>query len=582
MSDRGHTTPPSGRSTHAALEPFRELLKQSPLPVTVVDLDGRVLLWNLEAERLFGWREADVIGRSPPNVPPDGVPEMFEHIRKTSEGSPVRGTEVIRLRRDGARVSVLIHTAALRDRAGDVVGIMGMFVDMTERRQVEIRMRNAQKMEAVGLLAGGVAHDFNNLLTAIKGFSALLLEAVGENPAAEECVGEIVKAAERAAGLTGQLLAFSRRQLLRPEVLDINARLKDMQPMLRVLAANNVELTIEPGEKVGMVLADPVQIEQVILNLVMNARDAIVERGKVVVRTSSVQLEPEFIKWGVTPRPGRYVRIDVTDTGAGMDPLTISRAFDPFYTTKEGGTGLGLATVFGIVKQSGGYVWPSSTSAKGTTFSVYLPEADEAAIQAAAERMADGYPEGTPQTSEAVDAIREEALKKAAPRPGRKGESAAANAPFLRLVPGNSTKEPRPGTRSLDAPRPAPAPRLTIMLVDDDEAVRDMMRRTLERKRHTVLDASSGDEAMKLSKLFNEPIDLLITDIRMPGMTGLELRDVFLAERPGVKVLFISGHAEEFTRQELRDHETPFLGKPFSMDDLEQAMQHAMNPKSGG
>jgi PAS domain S-box-containing protein len=582
MSDRGHTTPTSGRTTNAALEPFRELLKQSPLPVTVVDLDGRVLLWNLEAERLFGWKEADVIGRSPPHVPPDSVPKMFEHIRKTAEGTPVRGVEVIRIKRDGARVSVLIHTTALRDRTGDVVGIMVMFVDMTERRQVEIRMRNAQKMEAVGLLAGGVAHDFNNLLTAIKGFSSLLLESVGENQVAEECVGEIVKAAERAAGLTGQLLAFSRRQLLRPEVVDINARLKDMHPMLRVLAANNIELTVEPGDKVGVVLVDPVQLEQVILNLVMNARDAIVERGKIVIRTSVVELGEEFTKWGVTPRPGRYVRIDVTDTGAGMDPLSISRAFDPFYTTKEAGTGLGLATVFGIVKQSGGYVWPTSTSPKGTTFSVYLPQADDAAVEAAAARMAAGFTQNAQPTSEAVDAVREEALKKPAPRPGRKGDSAAANAPFLRLVPGNSTKEPRPGTRSLDTPRPVPPPRLTILLVDDDEAVRDMMRRTLERKRHTVLDASSGDEAMKLSKLFNEPIDLLITDIRMPGMTGLELRDVLLAERPGVKVLFISGHAEEFTRKELRDHETPFLGKPFSMDELEQAMLRAMSPKPAG
>lgn len=548
----------------------------------MVDADGRVLLWNVEAERLFGWKEADVIGRPVPHVPPDSVPKMFEHIRKTMDGHPVRGTEDIRVKRDGSRVSVLIHTAALRDRTGEVVGIMATFVDMTERRQIEIRMRNAQKMEAVGLLAGGVAHDFNNLLMAIKGFSSLLLEAVGENQAAEECVGEIMKAAERAAKLTGQLLAFSRRQLLRPELVDINAHLTDMNAMLRVLAAHNIELALELGEGLDMVLVDPVQLEQVILNLIVNARDAIVERGKIVIRTSLVTLESEFTKWGVSPRPGPYVRMDVIDTGNGMDPLTISRAFDPFYSTKEGGTGLGLATVFGIVKQSGGYVWFTTTPPKGTTFSVYLPQADEAAVNAAAERAVAGFSGEAPPTEEALQKLREEALKKPAPRRGRKSDSVAVNAPFLRLVPGNPAKESRPGTRSLDTPRPAPAPRLTILLADDDEAVRDVTRRTLERKRHTVLDAPSGDEAMKLSRLFNERIDLLITDIRMRGMTGLELRDVFLAERPGVPVLFISGHAEEFSRKELRDQDTAFLGKPFTMDELDQAIQRAMSPKPAG
>ena len=566
MADRGKSRR-SGSELPPALEPFGELLKQSPLAISVVNVDGQVLMWNAEAERLFGWKEEETVGQPPPHVPPDAVPKFFEMIHKTTEGHPVRGTEVIRTRRDGTRVNVLLHTAALRDRDGDVAGIMGMFVDVTERRQVEIRMRNAQKMEAVGLLAGGVAHDFNNLLTAMKGFSSLLLEAVGDNEAAIECVGEIVKAAERAAGLTGQLLAFSRRQLLRPEIVDLNARLEQMQPMLRVLAASNVELSIEPGENVGLVMVDPIQLEQVVLNLVVNARDAIVERGKIVLRTSGVELETEFARWGVTPRPGPYVRLDVIDTGTGMSPLTVSRAFDPFYTTKEAGTGLGLATVFGIVKQSGGYIWPTSTSDKGTTFSVYLPryeatEADLAAMESSssgARPAADSPPDSGPAVP-----------------PPRSATPTPAGAPVLRLVPGGPSKESRPGTRPLDTPRAAPAPRLTIMLVDDDEAVRDMIRRTLERQRHTVLDAASGEQALQLNRMFNEHIDLLITDIRMPGMTGLELRDALVTLRPNVRVLFISGHAEEFTRGELRDHQTPFLGKPFTMEQLEQAMQRAM------
>ncbi len=567
MADRRKTRDP-GSGLPPALEPFRELLRQSPLAITVVDADGKVLMWNGEAERLFGWKEEEVIGRTPPHVPPDGIPKMFEFIRKATEGHPARGTEVVRVRRDGSRVNVLVHTAALRDRDGDVVGVMGMFVDVTERRQIEIRMRAAQKMEAVGLLAGGVAHDFNNLLTAIKGFSALLLEAVGDNQAAEECVNEIVKAAERAAGLTGQLLAFSRRQLLRPQIVDLNARLEQMYTMLRVLAASNIDLSLDLDEDVGLVMVDPTQLEQVVLNLVMNARDAIVERGKIVIKTSDVALDKEFIKWGVSPRPGPYVRIDVIDTGAGMNPLTLSRAFDPFYTTKEAGTGLGLATVFGIVKQSGGYVWPTSTSDKGTTFSVYLPryEATEADLAALAQ--------SSPETDSGVDQATELTPPTTTSAPRR--TSGPTGSPVLRLVPGGPSKEARPGTRPLDVPRAAPAPRLTIMLVDDDEAVRDMIRRTLERQRHTVLDAASGEQALQLNRMFNEHIDLLITDIRMPGMTGLQLRDALAALRPGMHVLFISGHAEEFTRGELRDHQTPFLGKPFTMEQLDQAIQRAM------
>jgi two-component system, cell cycle sensor histidine kinase and response regulator CckA len=580
MADRGTTTG-SGSELPPALRPFGELLKQSPLAITVVDLEGRVLMWNAEAERLFGWAAEEVLGKPSPHVPPEAVPKMFEMIRHAAEGHPARGVEVIRTRRDGSRVNVLIHTAALRDRDGEVVGVMGMFVDVTERRQVEMRLRNAQKMEAVGLLAGGVAHDFNNLLTAIKGFSSLLLEAVGENQAAVECVDEIVKAAERAAGLTGQLLAFSRRQLLRPEIVDLNARLQQMQNMLRVLAASNVELTLDLHEGVGLVMVDPIQLEQVVLNLVMNARDAIVERGKIVVRTSGVELDQEFVRWGVAPRPGRYARIDVIDTGGGMSPLTMSRAFDPFYTTKEAGTGLGLATVFGIVKQSGGYVWPTATSDKGTTFSVYLPRyeataADLEALAAAGSGAEAAAGEPTSTNDDAASAAR----PSTSPRP--RSSPTPGTTPVLRLVPGGPTKEARPGTRPLDVPRPAPRPRLTIMLVDDDEAVRDMIRRTLERQRHTVLDAASGEQALQLNRMFNEPIDLLITDIRMPGMSGLELRDAFVAVRPHAHVLFISGHAEEFTRSELRDRQTPFLGKPFTMEQLHDAMLRAMGEHPRG
>ncbi len=525
------------------LEPFREVLNQSPLAITVVGLDARVLMWNPEAERLFGWKAEEVIGRQPPHVPPDAFPAMMEHIRNAAEGHPLRAGEVVRLRRDGTRVNALFHTAALRDRSGRVVGIMGMFVDVTERRQIEMRLRNAQKMEAVGLLAGGVAHDFNNLLTAIKGFSALLLEAVGDNQAAHECVDEIVRASERAAGLTGQLLAFSRRQLLRPEVLDLNKRIRQMQPMLRVLAASTIELTLDLEEPIDPVLADPVQFEQVVLNLVMNARDAIEDRGRITIRTRPVTLDAEFGRWGVTPKPGPYVRLDVTDTGVGMDPLTVARAFDPFYTTKDTGTGLGLATVFGIVKQSGGYVWPATVPGKGTTFSVYLPRAKDAS----------GLPLPAPTAASSPSVVEAEEEPHGEPR--------------LTLVPRTPTAPSR--TRAISG-------RTTVLVVDDEAAVRDVLRRALSRRRYTVLDAPSGEEALRVSRAFGEHIDLVITDIRMPGMTGLELRDLLVTDRPNIRVLFMSGHADEFTRRELSDANTPFLAKPFSMEGLEEAMQAAM------
>ncbi len=570
MTDRHESNSAAG-GLHPALAPFKELLRQSPLAITVVDLDGRVLMWSPEAERLFGWSEAEVVGRTPPHVPPDAVGKLFEHIREAAAGYPVRGAEVVRTRRDGGRVNVLIHTAALRDSAGSAIGIMGMFVDVTERQQIEMRLRNAQKMEAVGLLAGGVAHDFNNLLTAIKGFSTLLLEAVGENAAAQECVDEIVRAADRAAGLTSQLLAFSRRQLLRPEILDLNRRLASMHPMLRMLASSQIDVRLELGDDVGFAMADPVQLEQVVMNLVVNAREAIVDRGTIVVRTSAPTLGKEFAAWGVTPRPGRYVRLDVIDTGRGMDPLTLTRAFDPFYSTKEAGTGLGLATVFGIVKQSGGYVWPTATSEEGTTFSVYLPRVEAgtevlAAIGPDALGGAGGDGYGAADGAEAAGAAPADATRETGPER------------VLRLVPGGPGREARPGRRALDGPRPAVAGRLTVMVVDDDEAVRDMMRRTLSRRRHTVLDASSGAEALQVSRLFGDHIDLLITDIRMPGMTGLELRRALAGERPAMRVLFMSGHTDEFMRGELRDRDTPFLGKPFSMEELDEAIRGAMDP----
>ncbi|MFL5617757.1 MAG: PAS domain S-box protein [Gemmatimonadaceae bacterium] len=488
-------------ATHRRLE---ELVAGAPLAIIVLDDDANVLMWNAAAEEMFQWKASEVLGKPVPTIPEDES-VAFETLRgREREGEAIRSLSARRQRRDGTVLDVQISTAPLRDRDGTVIGVIGMIADVSEQRRLEAQLRMAQKMEAIGLLAGGVAHDFNNLLTAIKGFASLIQMTISPSDESHEFVDEIIKAADRAAGLTAQLLAFSRRQLLRPERIDLNARVRDLERMLALLVSEGGELVLRIDPALGLVHADPGQVEQIILNLAVNARDAIAGRrgGRITIATSNVTLRDEFTLWRVAPAPGDYVRLDVSDNGVGMDAATQARIFDPFFTTKASGqgTGLGLATVYGIVKQSNGYVWVQSAPGEGTTISVYLPRAAGAA---------------------------------------------------------HSAEDEAPAVRHGDV----------VLLVEDEDGVRRVARRALELHGYRVIEADDGAHAVELARA-TPSIGLLLTDVMMPGMLGPAVAAAVQAIIPGLPVLYMSGHAEDVARGGLLDSSIPFLAKPFAPSRL--------------
>jgi PAS domain S-box-containing protein len=404
------------------------------------------------------------------------------------------------------------HVRPLRGTDGEIVGVIGVALDITDRKQLADQLRQSQKLQAIGELAGGVAHDFNNLLMVVKGHAEMLLDrlprgsADRQNPALQN-VEQIQQAAERAAALTRQLLAFSRMQVLQPRVLDLNEVVAGMIQMVSRVIGANIELAFLPGANLGRVKADPSQIEQVALNLVVNARDAMPDGGRLTIETSNVQLERDYATQHAVVDPGPYVMLTVSDTGTGMDAATKARIFEPFFTTKSQGrgTGLGLATVYGVVKQSGGYVWVYSELGHGTTFKVYLPM-----VQAPAEKTA---PERTVQGHE-------------------------------------------PGTE-------------TILFVEDEQSVRELVSEYLSARGYQVLDASDGQQALDIAAAHPGKIQLLITDVVMPRLSGRELAARLTAARPDLKVLYISGYTDDSVfRHGVLQGGMDFLQKPFNLKAL--------------
>jgi two-component system cell cycle sensor histidine kinase/response regulator CckA len=499
-------------------ERLHEWMSDAPLAVFVVDEHAHVLLWNRAAEQMFQWTAEEVMGHALPFPPEDEHAGFEANLQQMRGGESLGAKPERRRRKDGAILDVQISTSPMRNKTGEVVGAIVMAMDVTAQRKLETQLRMAQKMEAVGLLAGGVAHDFNNLLTAIRGFSSLLQMTVEHDEQSLEFLGEINKAADRAAALTAQLLAFSRRQLLRPEPLDLNARVRDLERMLQMLMREHGSLSLTLAPDLHQVLADPGQIEQVILNLVVNGRDAVraAAGGVVSIRTSNADLAGDFAQWGETEAPGPYVRLDVIDNGIGMDKAIQARIFDPFFTTKESGqgTGLGLATVFGIVKQSGGYVSVESEPGVGSTFSVYLPQA--------------------------------------------KGEQRQINPHRVGSGGGNEQ----------------------ILLVEDEAGVRRVARRALELHGYRVSEASDGPSAMLLAESIE--IDMVVTDVMMPGMIGPVLVRNLRRNRPDLPALFMSGHTDEILRDGLLDPSTPFLPKPFTPVQLAQKVREVLDGAGSG
>jgi two-component system, cell cycle sensor histidine kinase and response regulator CckA len=430
----------------------------------------------------------------------------------------LNGVEVQWKRKDGRVIIVRLSGCAAPDSEDPEEVLELMAEDITDRRQLEEQLRQAQKMDAVGRLAGGVAHDFNNLLMVINGYTEVLLEELDSDGPMYHKVESIKQAADRAATLTRQLLAFSRKQLLELKVIDVNSVIADMERLLRPLIGENIELMTRLSSDTGHTRADAGQLEQVIMNLVVNAKDAMPEGGKLTVQSSEVTVRLNLSQHRFI-QPGRYAVISVSDTGHGMDKETRSRIFEPFFTTKEKGkgTGLGLSTVYGIVKQSNGYVFAQSEPGAGATFYVYLPRVEDSAEE---------------------------------------------------LSPAKTPYNETDGSE-------------TVLLVEDEESVRELVRITLGSRGYKVLEAEDGEAGLRVADSFKERIDILITDVVMPGIGGRELAKRLLALRPGLSVLYLSGYTEDAViTQGAPSPATAFLQKPFTLQNLARKVREILRAKS--
>jgi PAS domain S-box-containing protein len=489
----------------------RAMLDAALDAIVAIDHEGRITEFNPAAEHMFGWAREDVMGRQigetiiPPSLR-DRHRQGFSRYLTTGESTILgRRLQLSAVHVDGREFPV--ELTVYRVAYPGPPTFSAFIRDLTESRRLEEQLLQAQKMESVGRLAGGIAHDFNNLLTAISGYSELALDDPEVTPRVKADLEQVVIAAARAAELTGQLLAFSRRQVMQPVALHLGAELQNITPMLHRLLREDVNIVTSIDPAVGYVLADPGQLTQVILNLVVNARDAMPTGGTVTVEARNVDLDAEYAQGHADVAPGPYVMLSVTDTGVGMDEATRARLFEPFFTTKElgKGTGLGLATVYGIVKQSGGHIWVYSEPDHGTVFKVYLPRV------------------------EAASGVRLEPLE--APASGR-------------------------GTE-------------TILVVEDDAGVRGFVRAVLEARGYRVLFAASPAEAIGVAGEYEGQIRLLLTDVVMPGMSGVELARRLTDLEPGLKVLFVSGYTENtIVHHGVLNPGVSFLPKPFSADAL--------------
>ncbi len=511
LQDRQGELERTAADARRSYETLRAVITASPVAIVVLDQERRTVLWNPAAERMFGWTAAEIVGQvQPPYIPQEERRDSYDLAGRALAGDPLMDVEVERVRRDGTRLELSLSTAPIRAPDGSVQGIVGIYMDLTAHRQLERQLHHAQKMEALGRLAGGVSHDFNNLLTVIQGFSEMALRHDGLTAEVRHDVEEVHKAARRAAELTAQLLAFSRRQPLQPRVVDLNTIVADMAKMLQRLIGENIQFETRLGDRLGRVRVDPGQIEQVLANLVVNARDAMPQGGRLVIETGGHDCGEPRCRPSC---PGPSTTLTVTDTGVGMDAATLQHIFEPFYTTKARGrgTGLGLSTIYGIVQQSGGDIEVTSAPGAGTTFRIHLPIAGDAAAAA-----------------------------------GRAGETP----PVAR------------GTG-------------TILLVEDEDDVRRFVSTALESLGYRVLVTRHGEEA--LAAAAREPtIDLLLTDVVMPGLGGPEVARRMAEAHPGIKVLYVSGYAPVHDGCPTEPPLAPLLCKPFSLDELARGVREVM------
>jgi two-component system cell cycle sensor histidine kinase/response regulator CckA len=495
-------------------------VEQAGESIVVTDTRGAIQYVNPAFERITGYGRKEVIGQNP-RILKSGRHDaaFYRNLWETLlRGEIWRGTFIDK-RKDGTLFEEDAVISPVRDPSGQVVNYVAVKRDVTDVRRMEEQLRQSQKMEAVGRLAGGVAHDFNNLLTAISGYSDLLLHRLPEYSTLRRDVEEIRKAGDRAAALTHQLLAFSRRQVLQPKVLDLNAVVRSMEPMLRRMVGAEIALTSELSPSLPRVKVDPGQIEQVIVNLASNARDAMPDGGRLTIVTADAELSPAYAAAHPGVRPGPHVLLSVADTGHGMDDETQSHLFEPFFTMKERGkgTGLDMATVYGIVQQSGGHIRVNSAAGRGSTFLIYLPRVE----------LPDLGPQGTD-------------------RP---------------LLP-----HPSPGTE-------------TVLLAEDEEMVRRLAREFLSGNGYQVLEAGNGREALLLSEAHRGEIHLLLTDVMMPKMSGRELGERIRRQRPGLRILYMSGYTDDaILRGGVLEDGIPYLQKPFTQEGLARKVREVLDP----
>jgi two-component system, cell cycle sensor histidine kinase and response regulator CckA len=503
-------------------ERHRAIFVASPVGIALLDPPGHTLEVNPAMARLLGVREAD-------SAVPPGVLEALDESERpraiaaleelfSGEGTGwVRETHLHRA--DGEAVPVRMHVSASRAGDGDPMAVV-LVEDISERTRLEQQLSQAQRIESVGRLAGGIAHDFNNLVTIIRGHTDLLLGEMAPDDPLRADLEDIRVAGERAAALTGQLLAFSRRNVLQPRVLDLNSVVGGMEGLLRRTLGEDVQLVIELAPRLGSVRADPAQMEQVLLNLVVNARDAMPRGGRLCIRTWDQDLDDAFVAGHLGSSAGPHVVIQVQDSGHGMDEGTMALIFEPFFTTKEPGkgTGLGLAMSYGIVKQSGGYIAVRSRPGEGATFTIYLPRVGE-----------------------------------------RPAESSRAP----------SVANGAPGSE-------------TVLVVEDEPALRQLAARVLEGRGYEVLTAASGQEAMLAARTHPGRIHLLLTDVVMPGMGGRELAERLQSEMPTLRVLYTSGYTDDdIVRHGVSERDAAFLAKPFTPDELAAGVRAALDGPRG-
>ncbi|MGA8870264.1 MAG: PAS domain S-box protein [Candidatus Acidiferrales bacterium] len=514
------------RMRHRLLEreEFFQLISENVVDmIAVVDSNGERVYNSPSYQRILGYA-LDELGAtsSIEQVHPDDrqiVVDAAAEARRTGVG---RRVEYRMRHKDGSWVYLESTASPVMNAKGEVENLVIVNRDISERRRLEEQLRQSQKMDAIGRLSGGVAHDFNNLLGVIIGYAEILQERILESDSMRAPVDQIIKAGNRASSLTKQLLAFSRQQVLEPKILLLNAVVSDTEKMLRRLIGEDIELLTSLDPALGKIRADQGQIEQVIMNLAVNARDAMPEGGRLVIETSNFEIDDKFTRRYAYPvLPGSYVLLTVSDNGIGMDTATQQRIFEPFFTTKEKGkgTGLGLSTVYGVVKQSGGYIDVVTTRGKGTTFNIYLPRAGQNAVE-----------------TKTIGPDRPEELR---------------------------------GTE-------------TILLAEDEDTLRALTRHLLELYGYRVLEACDGNQALRLSEQTADQIHVLLTDVVMPGINGRILADQLKQKRPDVKVVFMSGYTgQRVGEKDILEPGSLFLQKPFTREGLARKIREALQVSTG-